>query len=228
MKSIAANLKAIRRQIAVSAARVNRDPAAIGLVAVTKYVELPLINEAIQAGVTAIGESRVQEAVKKLPFLAGPVSKHFIGTLQTNKIKPVMQDFDLIHSVDRIELIKALARESAGKQQPIEFLIQMNISGEATKHGFNADELEMTLAQIGQYPYLKPRGLMTMAPLNPDPETARPIFRRLKELFVKYKEDPLIGADWQYMSMGMSQDFMVAVEEGANLLRIGTAIFNLK
>jgi pyridoxal phosphate enzyme (YggS family) len=228
MKSIATNLEAIRRQIAVSAARVNRDPTAIGLIAVTKYVEIPLINEAIQAGVTAIGENRVQEAVKKLPFLAGPVSKHFIGTLQTNKIKPIIRDFDLIHSVDRIELIKALARESAARQQPIEFLIQMNISGEATKHGFNADELEMVLAQIVQHPYLKPRGLMTMAPLDPDPETARPVFRRLKELFAKYKDEPLIGAGWQYLSMGMSQDFMVAVEEGANLLRIGTAIFNLE
>lgn len=221
-------MELIRRQIATSALRVNRDPSEIQLIAVTKYVELPLINEAIQAGVDAIGESRVQDAVKKLPFLAGTVSKHFIGTLQTNKIKPVIQNFDLIHSVDRIELITALARESAARRQPLEFLIQMNISGETTKHGFSSDDLETVLEQIGQHPYLKPRGLMTMAPLQPEPETARPVFRRLKELFAMYKDEPLISANWQYLSMGMSQDFTVAVEEGANMLRIGTAIFSLE
>jgi pyridoxal phosphate enzyme (YggS family) len=226
--SITTNLEQVRRQIVASAARVNRDPSEIQLIAVTKYVALPSINEAIQAGITAIGENRLQDALKKIPFLAGSVSKHFIGTLQINKIKPVIQNFELIHSVDRIDLIEALARESAIKQQSIEFLIQMNISGEATKHGFSSDDLGMVLAQIVQYPYLKPRGLMTMAPLQPEPETARPVFRRLKELFEKYKEEPLISANWHYLSMGMSQDFTVAVEEGANMLRIGTAIFNLE
>jgi pyridoxal phosphate enzyme (YggS family) len=226
--SVTANLELIRRQIALSAKRVNRDPSEIQLIAVTKHVALPLINEAIQAGVTAIGENRVQDAVKKLPFLVGTVSKHFIGTLQTNKIKPVIHNFDLIHSVDRMELITALARESAIRQQPLEFLIQMNISGEKTKHGFSPDDLGTVLRQIGQHPYLKPRGLMTMAPLQPDPETARPVFRRLKELFAMYKDEPLINANWHYLSMGMSQDFTVAVEEGANMLRVGTAIFSLE
>jgi pyridoxal phosphate enzyme (YggS family) len=226
--SVTANLELVRRQIVASAARVNRDPSEIQLIAVTKYVALPAINEAIQAGVTAIGENRVQDALKKIPFLAGAVSKHFIGTLQTNKIKPVLNNFDLIHSVDRFDLIAALARESAIRQQPIEFLVQMNISGEATKHGFSPDDLGVALAQIAQHPYLKPRGLMTMAPLQAEPETARPVFRRLKELFDKYKDEPLISANWHYLSMGMSRDFTVAVEEGANMLRIGTAIFNLE
>jgi pyridoxal phosphate enzyme (YggS family) len=226
--SIAANLEMIRRQIATAAARVNRDPAVIQLIAVTKYVELPLINEAIRAGVTDIAENRVQAAVKKLPFLAGSVRKHFIGSLQTNKIKTVVRNFDLIHSVDRPELITALARESLDRQCPIDILIQMNISGETTKHGFAVADLGVALDQIAQHPYLRPRGLMTMAPLHPEPETARPIFRRLKELFEMYKDEPLISANWQYLSMGMSQDFTVAVEEGANMLRIGTAIFSLE
>jgi pyridoxal phosphate enzyme (YggS family) len=226
--SIATNLELIHRQIAASAARVNRDPAMIQLIAVTKYVELPLMNEAIQAGITDIAENRVQTAVQKLPFLAGPVRKHFIGTLQTNKVKPVVRNFDLIHSVDRPELITALASESASREQPLDFLIQINVSGEASKHGFVPADLGVALELIAPHPYLRPRGLMTMAPLDPDPETARPIFRRLKELFELYKDDPLIGANWQYLSMGMSQDFTVAVEEGANMLRIGTAIFSLK
>jgi pyridoxal phosphate enzyme (YggS family) len=228
MRSIAANLELIRSQIAASAARVNRDPAAIQLIAVTKYVALAQINEAIRAGVSVIAESRAQEAAKKFPLLEGPVAKHFIGTLQTNKVKPVIRNFDLIHSVDRIELVRELAKESGVRQCPVEFLLQVNISGEVSKHGFAPDDLVFVLEQIGTYPYLRPRGLMTMAPLTSDPEMARPVFRRLKELFEKHKEAPLISADWQYLSMGMSQDFQVAVEEGANMLRIGTAIFSLE
>lgn len=224
---IAANLELIRQQITASAVRVNRDPAEIKLIAVTKYIDITLINEAISTGITDIAESKVQDALRKIPMLAGPVTKHFIGTLQTNKVKPVLQNFDLIHSVDRIELINELAKQGVNFQKPVEFLIQLNISGENTKHGFNFDDFAVIMEQICHNPYLKPCGLMTMAPLSEEPEAARPVFRRLKELFEKYKEGPQVTADWRYLSMGMSQDFTVAVEEGANMLRIGTAIFSL-
>ncbi|HEY8464519.1 MAG TPA: YggS family pyridoxal phosphate-dependent enzyme [Bacillota bacterium] len=221
------NLELIRKRITAAAARVNRDPARIKLIAVTKYVDLALINEAIHLGITDIAENRVQDALRKLPGLAGPVTKHFIGTLQTNKVKPVIKNFDLIHSVDRIELIKELAKQAQLLQKPVKLLIQLNISGETTKHGFAYQDFSAAMEQIRQYPYLKPCGLMTMAPLSKDPETARPVFRRLKEIFKEYKEGSYATDDWQYLSMGMSQDFEVAVEEGANLLRIGTAIFSL-
>ena len=224
---IAANLDLIRQRIASAAARVGRDAAEIRLIAVTKYVDIALVNEAIRHGVTDIAESRVQDGLRKLPLLEGPVTKHFIGTLQTNKVKPVIQNFDLIHSVDRMNLINELAKQSQLMQKPVKFLIQFNISGEATKHGFCYSDFSVIMEQICHHPYLKPCGLMTMAPLSEDPEAARPVFRRLKELFEQYKEGPHNNPDWCYLSMGMSQDFEVAVEEGANMLRIGTAIFSL-
>lgn len=225
--SIQDNLAAIQQKINRSAARANRNPAEITLVAVTKYVELDLVNEAIRAGVTDIAESRVQDALKKIPLLEGNVTRHFIGTLQTNKVKPVLQNFDLIHSVDRKELLDELAKQAKMFAHPVRFLIQLNISGETTKHGFREQDFSVIMEQICHHPYLKPCGLMTMAPLDADPEAARPVFRRLKELFERYKEGGEATEDWRCLSMGMSQDFEVAVEEGANLLRIGTAIFSL-
>jgi pyridoxal phosphate enzyme (YggS family) len=225
---IAENLQEIRRRIRESAARAGRDSSEITLVAVTKYVDISLINEAIRQGVTDIAENRVQDALRKFPQLEGEVTKHFIGTLQTNKVKPVIGNFQLIHSVDRMELIEALSRQAATLAQCVPFLIQLNISGEITKHGFCPGDLEVVLERLRGNPYLKPSGLMTMAPLSGDPETVRPVFRRLKELFDQYRALTELADHWRYLSMGMSQDFEVAVEEGANMIRVGTAIFTLE
>jgi pyridoxal phosphate enzyme (YggS family) len=222
---IAENLQKIRNRISESAVRAGRDPAGITLVAVTKYVEISLVNEAIRQGVTDIAENRVQDALRKFPQVEGAVVKHFIGTLQTNKVKPVLANFQLIHSVDRIELIDELARQSAALSQSVPFLIQLNISGETTKHGFRPSDLAGVLERLRGNRYLIPSGLMTMAPFSDNPETVRPVFRRLKELFDQFGASPGPADNWRYLSMGMSQDFEVAVEEGANLLRIGTAIF---
>lgn len=227
--SIATNIASIRERIRVSAAKAQRDPDSIMLIAVTKYVGVPEMNQAIGCGITDIAENRVQDGQRKFPFLEGKVKKHLIGTLQTNKVKAALAEFDLIHSVDRPELVLELAKQAEKLQRSIRFLIQLNISGEVTKHGLAPRDLPGFLEFIAAYPLLLPSGLMTMAPQSADPETSRPIFRELKRLFdeVAAKQDHAVHSSgtWQYLSMGMSQDYPVAVEEGTNLLRVGTAIF---
>ncbi|MGE5605776.1 MAG: YggS family pyridoxal phosphate-dependent enzyme [Bacteroidota bacterium] len=223
--SIATNLKGIQQRINQSALKANRDPKSIRLIAVTKYVSVAEMNEAIGAGVTEVGENRVQDGIAKFPLLLGNVTKHMIGTLQTNKVKPALEYFDLIHSVDRIGLVDELAKQSAKMRKRAEVLIQLNLTGEETKHGISAGELPGLIKRIGASEYLIPAGLMTMGPLTDDPETVRPIFRRMRVIFEETARDLRLGTSWRYLSMGMSQDYQVAVEEGANLLRIGTAIF---
>lgn len=223
--SIADNLAKIRKGINDSAMKVNRDPNSIRVIAVTKYVSVAEMNEAITAGVTEVGENRVQDGIAKFPFLTNNVTKHLIGTLQTNKVKSALEHFDLIHSVDRINLVDELAKQAARLEKRIEVLIQLNLTGEATKHGISAGELEGLINRISSSQYLIPSGLMTMGPMTDDPETVRPTFRQLRVIFEETARDLKLGSSWRYLSMGMSQDYQVAVEEGANLLRIGTAIF---
>lgn len=219
------NLKQIRAKIEESARKVNRDPQEIRLIAVTKYVSAEQINQALACGITDIAESRVQNALTKLPLIQTGITKHFIGTLQTNKVKPVIENFDLLHSVDRMSLVEELARQADKLGKRVPFLIQLNISGEATKHGLHPDELPGFIDNLTQYSNLEPCGLMTMAPLEKDPESVRPVFRKLKELFDKYAQRADILPKWHFLSMGMSQDYQIAIEEGSNMVRIGTAIF---
>lgn len=223
--SIESNLKQIQAQVKVSAAKVGRDSANIKIIAVTKYVSYEKMNEAIRAGITDIAENRIQDAKVKFPLLEGKVTRHLIGTLQTNKVKAALSEFDLIHSVDRGELIEVLAKETAKLNRRMEFLIQLNISGEATKHGLKPDELSVLLDRVRGFPNLIPCGLMTIAPLVDKPEKVRPIFRYLKNIFDEMAVNFNNAPYWRYLSMGMSQDYQVAVEEGANLLRIGSALF---
>jgi pyridoxal phosphate enzyme (YggS family) len=223
--SIAANLQEIRKRIAHSAFKVNRDPNEIRIIAVTKYVEVDQINEAIKAGITEIGENRVQDGIAKFPFLSGNVVKHMIGTLQTNKVKQALGLFDLFHSIDRVSLIDELTKQAAKMGKRVEVLVQLNLTAEETKHGISSDELPGLINQIRSSSYLIPAGLMTIGPLTDDPELVRPVFRRMREIFTETARNLELGPNWRYLSMGMSQDYQVAVEEGANLLRIGTAIF---
>lgn len=223
--SVSNNLVIIYDKIKASAIRANRNPDAITLIAVTKYVPIPQINEAIAWGVRHVAENRVQEGIKKFPALNGSVTKHLIGTLQTNKVKAALECFDLVHSVDRWALVEELAKQTEKREQPIYFLVQLNLSGELSKHGLSADELDPFLDKLSHFPRLVPCGLMTMAPLGDEPEQSRPLFRRLRQLFETVAQRPGYEDHWRYLSMGMSQDYTVAVEEGANLLRVGTAIF---
>lgn len=228
--SIAANLQQIQAQVKQAAAKTGRDFSGLKIIAVTKYVGVTEMNEVIRAGITDIGENRVQDAKAKFPFLENPPSgakltRHLIGTLQTNKVKAALAEFDLIHSVDRMELVEALAKEAAKLDRRVELLIQLNISGEITKHGLRPGDFPILLDKIKSFQNLVPCGLMTMAPLTDDPEKTRPVFRQLKTIFDETAKTLKNAPHWRYLSMGMSQDYRVAVEEGANLLRIGTAIF---
>jgi len=222
--TISENVFRIKQRIQVAAQRANRDPAEIRLVAVTKYVTLEQVNEVLQAGITEIGESRVLQAQQKFSELTFQPEKHLIGTLQTNKVKSALETFDLIHSVDRPELVVELSKQAAKLERRVQLLVQVNIAGEMTKHGINPAELDSLLEQIKQDQRLIPMGLMTIAPEVDDPERVRPIFRKLRELFNEIAVKQSFEV-WHELSMGMSNDFEVAIEEGASLVRIGTALF---
>ena len=223
--SIAENIALVKSRIEQTALRVNRNPVSITLIAVTKYSGITQINEAINAGITDIGENRVQDAREKFPLLAGKVTKHLIGSLQTNKVKSALEEFDFIHSVDRIELVAEIAKQADKMGKQVKFLIQLNISGEKTKHGINPDELPALLDKTQSHPHLLPVGLMTIAPVAAEPEEVRPLFRSLKEILQSNAQNVKSPGDWRFLSMGMSQDFEVAIEEGANFIRVGTALF---
>jgi pyridoxal phosphate enzyme (YggS family) len=223
MNRIALNLKEVRAAIAAAAHRAGRDPGAVRLVAVSKTVDLERIRAAIDAGQDIFGENYLQEAKAKIDVLGRKVSWHLVGHLQTNKAKGAVELFDLIHSVDRGKLARALEAAAArlGKVQDI--LIQVNQGGEDTKSGVITAAAPELLQEIARLPHLRVLGLMTMPPWFPDPEAVRPYFRALRELRDRLRS--LSGLPLPELSMGMSDDFPVAVEEGATLVRVGTAIF---
>lgn len=228
MANIKSNVERVRRQVAEAAERAGRDPAEVTIVAVSKTRTVAEIEEAIAAGLTHFGENRVQELKEKWPHLQGQATWHLIGTLQTNKAKQALQMADLIHSVDRDAIAAELARLAERRGVPARVLVQVNVSGEASKHGVAPEELIPFLRRISQRGFLQVEGLMTMAPLVSDPEETRPIFRRLRQLADEVRELELPGVSMRHLSMGMSGDFQVAVEEGATLVRIGTAIFGAR
>lgn len=214
---IEGNLREVERRIAQAAHRAGRSPGEITIVAVAKEVAPEAIEAAIKAGIRHIGENRVQEATEKIKLLSALEPRpiwHMVGHLQTNKVKTAVEIFDIIHSIDSLRLAQ-LVSQRADRTLPV--LLQVNISGEATKSGFPAAELPRVLAEVSWLPRLEVRGLMTIAPLVEDAEEVRPIFRRLRQL-----RD---GLGLEHLSMGMTDDFEVAVEEGATMVRIGRAIF---
>jgi pyridoxal phosphate enzyme (YggS family) len=223
--SVPENLKLVMDRIAAAATRAGRDPSSIRLVTVTKTVSLDRIREAVAAGASLLGENRVQEAKEKIEAL-GPIAHwHLIGHLQTNKAKYAVRLFDLIHSVDNIELAAELDRQApkAGKAQDV--LVEVNIAGEAQKAGVALTDAAELVRETAKLKNLRIRGLMTMPPYAEDPEASRPHYRRLRELAAAIAEENIAGVSMAELSMGMSGDFEVAVEEGATLVRVGTAVF---
>lgn len=224
---IAEALKTVQTQIINAAIRSGRNPDAVKLVAVSKTVDAQKVIEAIQAGAVIFGENRIQEARKKIQdsrfkIQDSNIEWHLIGNLQKNKVKPAVELFDLIHSVDSSALAEEIDKhaQAAGKRQRV--LVQVKLSDEAAKHGIAESNLIDLLEKIVHMDYLKLEGLMTMPPYFEDPEKARPYFRRLRQLANKAVER---GFAINELSMGMSNDFEVAIEEGATLVRVGTAIF---
>ena len=220
---IAANIFALRERIAAACARAGRDPASVTLMAVSKNQPPEAVRAALDAGLTCFGESRVQEAKLKIPLCPGRARWQMIGHLQSNKCRDAVALFSMIQSVDSLPLAQELNRqcEKAAKTLPI--LLEVNVAGEASKFGYAPATLLTEFNELNKLPRLEIHGLMTIAPYSPTPERARPVFRRLREL--KGECEQLLGAPLPQLSMGMSGDFEVAIEEGATIVRLGTALF---
>ena len=217
VQTIAQRLEAVRLRIAAACLRGGRSPQDVTLVAIAKGFPPEAIREAVQAGIRHLGENRVQEAQAKRPLLADlppDVVWHMVGHLQTNKVKTALKLFDIIHSVDSLHLAEEISRRAP---RPVPVFLEVNVAGEPAKYGFPPQELPEASEAIARLPNLDLRGLMTVAPLATDPEQVRPVFRRLR----------LIAGSLglRELSMGMTDDFEVAVEEGATHVRIGRAIF---
>ena len=225
MEIIKNNLKIINVKIKKAALKASRNPEKIKLVAVTKAAAIEQIKEAINAGVKIIGENKVQEAKEKYQILSADIEWHLVGHLQTNKVKYAVEIFDLIHSVDSIKLAKEIDRRSLQFGKITNVLIEVNISGEKTKYGIKPEEVVTFLKEISEFPRVWIRGLMTIAPIVEDKEKARPYFRKLRELSKEIKSKNIKNVKMDYLSMGMTEDFEIAIEEGANVVRIGRGIF---
>ena len=215
--TIEQNVRYVERSIAGACERAGRSPDEVTLIAVTKTIGIPAIEAAFNAGIRNFGENRIQEAQPKIEQLASlrpSLIWHMVGHLQTNKAKTAVDIFDIIHSVDSLRLAETLSQRSQSK---LPVLIEVNVSGEATKSGFLLPEADEAVKRIGRLPNIEVGGLMTIAPWGSDAEEVRPIFRRLRQL------GDALGL--RHLSMGMTDDFEVAIEEGATLVRIGRAIF---
>lgn len=223
--SIAENLKLIRQRIDDAARRAGRDPASVRLVAVSKTKPVSAIVEARDSGQLLFGENYVQELVAKVAELPDGVSWHFIGGLQSNKVRQIAGLVDLIHSVDRISLAREIDRQWGALGRCCDVLIQVNISREATKGGTSSQDLLDLVTEAAGLAHLRIRGLMTMPPFFDDPEAARPYFRRLRELAGEVEAAGIAGVEMAELSMGMSGDFEAAIAEGATLVRVGSALF---
>jgi pyridoxal phosphate enzyme (YggS family) len=222
---IAENLKLINERIQAAGERSGRNPAEVKLVAVSKNKPVEMINEAIEAGITRFGENRVQEAMVKIPQIKATVEWHLVGTLQTNKVKKAIELFSIIQSVGSLHLAEEIERRCAQKNIIMPVLIEVNTSGEPTKHGVQPEQLAELLKQVLLLPHLKVQGLMTIGPglAIENPEASRTCFRLLSRLRAELQDQ--LEIHLPELSMGMSSDFEIGIEEGATIIRIGTALF---
>jgi hypothetical protein len=223
--SIADNLLQVKAEMTAAAVKAGRDPASVRLVAVAKTHPAALVEEAARAGQRLFGENYVQEFIAKAAQVREPVEWHYIGHLQSNKVKQLAGLVTLIHSVDRLSLAEEIDRQWEKLGCPCAVLIQVNVAGEASKSGTTAAAAVELVRAIARLPHLRVRGLMTLPPFFADPEEARPYFRELRHLANTITATDLPGVEMAELSMGMSGDYRVAIEEGATLVRIGTAIF---
>ena len=225
MTQIAENIAEVRGRLEDAARRAGRDTRQVRLVAVSKTVELDRLRQAVAAGQLIFGENYLQEARPKVAALGPAVSWHFVGHLQSRKATGAVELFELIHSVDRLKLARALDQAAARQGKIQEILVQVDLAGEETKSGAAPEAVAALLKEIATLPHLKVTGLMTMPPWFTDPEAVRPYFKALRELRDRLRQLEVIDSPLAELSMGMSGDYEVAVEEGATLIRVGTAIF---
>ncbi len=228
MNNIPANLERINDQIKNACQKVGRNPEAVKLIAVSKIKPAEQIEEAFHAGQKYFGESYVQEFRDKQPLVESPVEWHFIGGLQSNKVKYLRGKVAMIHSVDRLSLAGEISNQWGKIDQVANILLQVNVGDELSKSGCAPDDLESLVKSIAPLPNLKICGLMCLPPHSDDPEQVRPYFKQLRQLSQQIEKLQIPNVEMTELSMGMSGDFEVAVEEGATLVRVGTAIFGAR
>jgi len=221
-----ANLKAVRQRIEAACARAQREPGSVTLVAVTKTQPPDVVAAAAELGLAFFGENKVQEAKAKIPLCPGRLRWHMVGHLQTNKCREAVGLFEMVQSVDSFHLAEELNKRAEQSAKTLPVLLEVNAVGEASKFGCRPDQLLADLGRINALPRLEIHGLMTVPPWSPDPEKVRPVFRQLREL--KERCEQLLGAPLPHLSMGMTGDFEVAIEEGATMVRIGTGLFGAR
>ena len=219
------NLHCVQENIKKACERAGRNPNEVTLIAVSKTKPLSMIEEAYAAGMREFGENKPQEMRDKAKLWDAPVHWHMIGTLQSNKIKYVVGTACMIHSVDSLALALAIEKEAAKKELVMDILLEVNIANEESKHGFSEEELDFIVKEIAKLPHLRLRGLMTVAPYTENAEKNRIYFRKMKELLVDINRKNIDNIIMDSLSMGMSSDYEVAIEEGATMVRVGTGIF---
>jgi len=215
----------INEEIEKSLIRAGRGSEDVEIIAVTKTVDTDTIKRAIDLGIKNIGENRVQELESKMPILKDKVNYHMIGHLQTNKVRKIIKDVKLVHSLNRMSLVKELDKRGKMNDLIVDSLIQVNVAEEETKHGLKVDQVIPFIEKILEYENIKVRGLMTIAPHTDDEKVLRKVFRTLYKLKEDINRRNYENLSMDYLSMGMTNDYQIAIEEGSNMIRIGTGIF---
>jgi len=223
MSIIGEAIKRLRENVARTCEKVSREPEEIEIVAITKGILTDAIKEAYENGLRTFGENRLQEALKKIPLLPDDIHWHFVGHLQTNKAKLAVRNFELIQSVDSLRLADLLSKIAMKEKSIVRVLIEVNSSGEESKYGFPLDSAFNSIKEIKNLPGIEVLGIMTIGPLTQDVYRIRESFRKTRELFEMLKQE--LNGNIKYLSMGMSDDYTIAIEEGSNMIRIGRAIF---
>lgn len=222
------NYKNVKEKIKKACEKVGRDPKEVTLIAVSKTKPLSAIEEVMKTGCVDFGENKVQEMCEKEEQVSKPVNWHLIGHLQTNKVKYIIDKAALIHSIDSFKLASCIEKEAEKKNRIVPILIQVNIANENTKFGLKKEEVLSVIEEISKLSHVKIKGLMTIAPFVENPEENRVHFQNLHKLFIDIKEKTINNVDMDILSMGMTGDYQVAVEEGATMVRVGTGIFGAR
>ena len=225
--SIADNLAEINKKITAAAEKSGRKREDVLMLAVTKTIDIPRIKEVMELGHVQLGENKVQEIMGKYEELPG-AEWHLIGHLQTNKVKYIVDKVKLIHSVDSVKLGEEISKRCEKCGRTMDILVEINIAGEEAKHGVPIEEAEALALELSKLKNINVKGLMTVAPYDPEPENNRKYFRQMYKLFVDIKSKRYDNIDMEYLSMGMTNDYEIAIEEGANIVRIGTGIFGAR
>ncbi len=225
MQSIRENVAVVEAKIAAAAKRAGRNPEDILLLAVSKTKPVEMIQEAVDCGLTALGENKVQEIMEKFEPMGKGVHWHLIGHLQTNKVKYIIDKVDMIHSVESLRLAQEIDKRAAAAKVIMDILVEVNIAGEESKFGVRPEDTEVFLRELSKFDNIHVRGLMTVAPFVNNPEENRVYFRKMRELLVDMNAKKIDNISMDVLSMGMTGDYEVAIEEGATIVRVGTGIF---